>query len=139
MILLDSNVVSALMELELHPEVRAWLRGQKRHNLGLPAPSLFEVRFGIDSRPLGRRRKALQAALDEVLALVDGRVLPLDARGALLAAEVRARQRKRGITAEVPDTLIAGVALSFDAEIATRNVSDFKETGVTLINPWEGV
>ena len=138
MIVLDTNVMSAMMTLDSEPEVLHWLRHQNPRELAVPAPTLFEIRFGIEIKPAGRRRRSLEAALGEVLALLDNRILPFDGRAAALAAQVRARQKKVGRTVEIPDSLIAGVALSFDAAIATRNVAHYQQTALVVINPWHG-
>ena len=136
--LLDTNVISELRRPTCDAQVRAWADSQLPTSLYLSRVTIAEIRYGIEIKPQGRRRRALEAALDAVLALVDRRVLPLDERSATFAAEIRATQKKAGITVETPDNLIAGIARSFEASVATRNVADFRRAGVTVTNPWRG-
>jgi predicted nucleic acid-binding protein len=41
------------------------------------------------------------------------------------------------VPTKLADLQIAGIALAYNLELATRNVGDFSGLGITLINPWE--
>ena len=58
---------------------------------------------------------------------------PIEAR---TAAKLRASIQQMGRTLHVVDTLISATALVHGLTIATRNIDDFKDLGVTLKNPW---
>ena len=137
MILVDTNVFSALMRLERELEVSAWLDLQARDTLLVSAPTIFEVHHGITRLPEGKRRRELELRYADVMADVfNTSVLPLDARAAELAGRLHAEQIARGRNADVQDSQIAGVALSLGAAVATRDIDDFKGLGIPLINPW---
>jgi toxin FitB len=137
MILLDSNVVSALMRLHLEPAVLAWLGTQTVERLFISTPTVFELRFGIEAKPQGRRRRTLQAAYDEIVGgQFTDRIMSFDRASAIAAGHARARQQKRGRTVSIPDSLIAGIALTLGMEIATRDIDDFAGLGIKLVNPW---
>lgn len=137
MIVTDTNVVSAMMRLAQEPAVLSWLDAQDVGQLFIPTPAIFEIQFGIAKFPPGRRRRRLQADFDAVLASVfNGRVLDFDARAAVAAGEARAAQIAQGIVCEVPDSQIAGVALSHRAAIATRDRTGFSGLRLQLIDPW---
>ena len=137
MIILDTNVVSELMRPEPDIRVSSWLNTLPRTEVGITAISIFELRFGIELQAKGRRRKQLEDNLAEVLeAGFRGRILNFDETAANAAASISASQRLAGRSKEVRDTLIAGIVISRDADLATRNVRHFQDIGIRVINPW---
>ncbi|MDE2320159.1 MAG: VapC toxin family PIN domain ribonuclease, partial [Rhodospirillales bacterium] len=87
--------------------------------------------------PEGRRRADLIAALEAMLTEdFAGRILPFDSAAALAFAAIAASRRKAGKPISQFDGQIAALAQSRGAELATRNVADFAECGVEIINPW---
>ena len=137
MILLDTNVISALMRSRPDPAVVAWLDGQLRQEVWLPSVVVFELRYGVAALPVGQRRRSLQQALERLLEqLVQERIAPLDALAAQRAAELSADRKTRGRPVDLRDTLIAGIALARGAQLATRNARHFSDTTIGLINPF---
>jgi toxin FitB len=137
MILLDTNVISGLMRLELEPKIVHWLDGQDVETLFVASVSLFEVRFGIERLPLGKKRTLHEARLNEVMAdIIEERVINFDTPAATEAARVHVIRGIQKAKHEAPDSLIGGLALRYGARLATRNIKDFSGIGLTLINPW---
>jgi hypothetical protein len=62
--------------------------------------------------------------------------LELDGAAAAAAASIAARRRQSGLSAEIRDTLIAGIVVAHRADLATRNVRHFQDLGFQVINPW---
>jgi toxin FitB len=86
----------------------------------------------------GRRKRRLLAALDALLQIdFRERVLPFDLDAAMEAARLDAERERRGRPIDVRDTLIAGIAISRGAAIATRNVRHFADLPIEVINPWD--
>ncbi len=138
MILLDSDVISTIMRLHLDPLIAHWLRRQSPDQLITSAPSIFEMRAGIEGKPHGKRRRALEAAFNHVVGSTLGnRIAPLDAAAANAAGQLRAVQIARGRNVSVPDSQIAGIAKSLNVPLATRNTRDFSGLGLDLIDPWK--
>lgn len=137
MIILDTNVLSALMRREADPVVVAWLDAQPPESIWTTAITVFEIRFGLEVLAKRRRRKALEeafaSALDEDF---DGRVLAFDRPAADAAAAIAARRRQAGRPVEIRDVQIAAIAAARKARLATRNIRHFEGTGITLIDPW---
>lgn len=137
MILLDTNVLSALMRRDVDRRIVDWLDGQPPESVWTTAITVFEIRFGLEILDGGRRRRGLEnrfaAALDEE---IEGRILPFDRPAADAAAEIAARQREAGRPVEIRDLQIAGIAAARKATLATRNLRHFEGTGVGLIDPW---
>lgn len=137
MIILDTNVLSALMRPELNGNVIAWLDRQPHSVLWLNAISIMEVRSGLLFMPEGKRRAMLAARFDELLAgMFDRRVLSFDQKAADCAASVDLAQHKLGRDIGIGDIEIAGICLSRHATLATRNTRHFADLGLTLIDPW---
>jgi predicted nucleic acid-binding protein len=137
-IILDTNVLSALMQAVPARPVVEWLDRQPADAIWLTSVTVFEAAFGIGLLPRGRRREALGAAFERFLAgELGGRVLDLDRAAASAAASLAAARRSAGRPVDLRDTLIAGIAVARRARLATRNVRDFADLDVEVLNPWE--
>lgn len=139
MILLDTNVISALMRREPEAAVVRWLDGVPAESVWISSVTVFEVRFGLDLLAAGRRRRQLEEAFAKALAEdFEGRVLDFDKTAAEAAAAIAARERRAGRTIEIRDVQIAGIAMARRATLATRNTRHFTGLGISLVDPWAG-
>jgi predicted nucleic acid-binding protein len=137
-IILDTNVLSALMRKAPEGAVVDWLDRQPADSVWLSSITVFETRFGLALLPRGRRRNALERAFETVLTDdLANRVLDFDAVAAAAAAQLAADRQKAGRTVDLRDTLIAGIALARRATIATRNTKHFEGLDVSVISPWD--
>jgi predicted nucleic acid-binding protein len=132
MFLLDTNVVSAVRKR--HPAPAAWMRRQPRDVFYLSVVTLGEILSGARRRALRdpAAGEALEAWLNRLRGEYANRVLPIDEAIALEWGRIAAL-RTRGVA----DGLIAATAIVHGLTVATRNVADFADTGVALVNPWE--
>lgn len=138
MIVLDTNVVSEAFRVAPSAIVQAWLDAQKPTDLFLCAPVLAELRYGIERLVASARRDALEEMLSKVeRELFDNRVLPFDRASAYEFGRVQARRVNIGRPMSTMDALIAAIAISHRMAVATRDVVDFAELGLDLINPFE--
>ena len=138
MTILDTNMVSEMMRRNPEPAVVAWLDGQVKANLFVTAVTEAELRYGVVNMDAGRRRNELAREVDNILAFdFAGRILPFDSEAAREYAAIRAHLDSIGHPVEDLDLMIAAIARSYGAAVATRNVRDFADCGVPLINPWE--
>jgi toxin FitB len=138
MILLDTNVISALMRRAIEPSVEAYLRRQPPESLCTSTVCEEEIRFGILRLQAGRRRDELARAFRAFLARsLAERIIPFDSACAEACAVTRARLADSGIMIARPDIMIAATALAHGATMATRNVADFRRCGITVENPWD--
>jgi toxin FitB len=137
MIILDTNVVSAMMRRDVDLKIRDWLDSQPPESIWVTAITVFEVRLGIAILAEGRRRKQLEEDFVQTIAEdFDGRVLDLDQAAAEKAAVLCAERRLRGRPIDMRDTLIAGIAVSRRAQLATRNLRHFDDLEIVVIDPW---
>lgn len=137
MILLDTNVVSEAMKPEPHSSVRGWLNDQSAETLYLSSVTLAELLFGIAALPAGRRKEMLAQALDGLLGLFRGRVLPFDIDAARHYAELAVTAKASGRGFPTPDGYIAAIATSRNFIVASRDTAPFEAAGVAVINPWK--
>ena len=137
MILLDTNVLSALMQRDADPIVVSWLDALPPESIWTTSITVFEVRFGLELLAAGRRRRLLEEAFDNALARdFEGRVLPFDDTAARAAGLIAAQRRRAGRSIEIRDVQIAGIAAARKATLATRNSRHFEGLGLALVNPW---
>lgn len=138
MIILDTNVLSALMTPGIHQPVIRWLDRQDPDAIWTTVISLYEVRAGIHLLPEGRRKRGLNDNLDDVLARqFQARMAWYDHEAAEQAARIGTAQVKSGLNVEIQDIMIAGIVVARDAKLATRNVKHFRGITDRLVNPWE--
>jgi len=138
MIVLDTNVLSALMRKEPEAPVVKWLDAQPAASLWITAVTLMEIRFGLLTMPKGRRQNVLISAFELMLkTMIEGRIAPFDAEAGMHAANLMAQRKRKGRPVEVRDTMIAGIVLANRATLATRNTHHFADLPLTVINPWE--
>jgi hypothetical protein len=137
MIVLDTNVLSALMRVEPDRAVVRWLNGLAAESIWTTSITLFEVQFGIDVLPDGERKTALQNAFHQaVYEDMQGRILDFDAPAAAAAGTIAAGQRALGRPVDMRDAQIAGIIAARRATLATRNIRHFADTGLALVDPW---
>ena len=138
MIVLDTNVLSALMRQTPEVSVIAWLDRQPAESVWITSITLFEARLGLALLPKSRRRQMLEAAFTRLLEDdLENRVLDFDSAAATEAALLAATRQKAGRPVDMRDTQIAGIALARRATVATRNVRHFRDLNVPVVDPWE--
>ncbi len=139
MIVIDTNVISACMRARKNSPVLAWLDRQHPQDLWTTTVCLFELRYGIEALPDGDRfRHYLETSWHDIGSRIFGnRILDFDSLAADSAAELAGERRQAGRSVEFRDTFIAGIVRAHGATLATRNVRDFDDAGIAIINPWE--
>ena len=137
MFLLDTNVVSELMRDAPNPNVLSWMDKQPTQELFITAVTEAEIRTGVAILPESARRRGLADAAERTLgSLFAGRILPFDSGAARAYAEIVAACRAAGHPVSQADCQIAAIARSQGMTVATRNVRDFLDTGIEVIDPW---
>ena len=137
MIILDTNVLSALMRAVPEARVVAWLDRQPVESVWITSITMFEARLGLALLPPGRRRQTLEAAFGRLLNEdLENRVLDFDSAAATEAASLAAARQKDGRPVDMRDTQIAGIALARRATLATRNVRHFADLKISIVDPW---
>lgn len=137
MIILVTNVVSELMKQSPEPAVVAWLDAQPPESIWTTSITIFEIFFGIETLPNGRRQTAIRSAFEAALqSELEGRVLNFDQSSASESAMISASLHRIGRPVDVRDVQIAGIVSARHATLATRNTKHFADAGVSLVDPW---
>lgn len=138
MILLDTNVLSALMQVVPDEAVARWLDQQPRESIWITTITVMEIRAGLHAMPTSRKRSVLANALTVLLGeKIQGRIAVFDIPAAEEAAELMARRKLKGRPVDSRDTMIAGIAQASRATLATRNTAHFSDLSVPVVNPWQ--
>lgn len=126
MILRDTNVVSETIRAQPDASVASWLASRPSSSLFTTTITQAELLDGVELLPEGKRRRGLDDAVRRILhEAFRGRVLPFDGPAAEAYATIAAGRRSPGKPISV-----------FDAQVATRNVEDFDDCGIDLLDPW---
>lgn len=138
MILLDTNILSELLRPVPEPAVLGWLERQPAMSIYTTTVTQAEILLGVAVMPAGKRRNQLAAAVAAIFAedFVE-RVLPFDGDAAVAFADIVAARRSLGTPISQFDAMIAALARSRGAQLATRNVRDFVHCGIDVVNPWQ--
>lgn len=138
MIILDTNVISELINRGPDARVVAWADRQRRAQLLTTAITVLELLAGVEKLHSSRRRRQLESdiqwALDD---LIGGRILNFDRRAAYETATWQAQRNRAGQTVNTSDAQIAGIALARNIPVATRDTDHFVGLAVRVINPWD--
>lgn len=137
MIVLDTNVVSEIWRPTPHEGVIAWLDAQPSDTTFLCTPVLAELRYGLELLHASARRERLRAQIDTIENEVfRDRILAFDAAAAVRFGVLASKRIRAGRRMETVDALIAAIALSHNAALATRDVEDFTGIGLHVIDPF---
>ena len=132
--LLDTNVISELTKPAPEAQVLEFLVAN--NDLWLPAIVMYELEFGLQILPEGRRLDQLRSLQSTLLGEYEDRIIPIGRREAEMTAILQADARKAGQTVALADSLVAGTARVHDLCVVTRNVKDFDPLDVVIHNPW---
>ena len=138
--LVDTNVPSELTHEHPDAHVVAFLRNAGKESLFLSVMTLGEICKGIDMLPASQKRDALQEWLVvDVRSWYAGRILPVTESIAERWGRLAAAAKRKGVTVAVVDGVLAATAFEHDLTLVTRNVRDFADLGVVVLNPWDAV
>jgi toxin FitB len=135
--LLDTNVISELIAVRPDVGVVQWVDSLEPSSVFLSVITIGELRKGIEQLPDSRRKTTLCDWLnDDLLSRFRSRILALDLEVMLTWGVLTGRREREGKPLAAIDSMIAALALHHQCCLVTRNEADFRETGVTIVNPW---
>ena len=138
MIVLDTNVLSELMNPKGSKLVTAWADAQPTNSLFTTAVTKAEILYGIAILPEGaRKRRLYKTAQALFLESFSNKTLPFGQSAAEHFAVISSHRRSKGSPISQLDAQIAAICLAHQATVATRNVKDFTDCQIDIINPWE--
>jgi len=137
-IVLDTNVLSELMNLQGSRIVKNWVLTQPRENIFITSITKAEILYGIAILPDGKRKKALrESAQSMFIKEFIEQILSFESKAAECFAEIMSNRRKLGKPISQADAQIAAICLANNTAIATRNVDDFTDCQIKIVNPWD--
>jgi predicted nucleic acid-binding protein len=138
MLVLDTNVISALMHEPPQSEVTTWLDRQPRVSIWTTSITIMEIRHGIESLAPGRRRARLHLAMEALVGeKIEHRIAAFDTAAANAAAVLMAARQRAGRPGDMRDTMIAGIVIASHATLATHNTRYFADLSVPVVDPWQ--
>jgi toxin FitB len=136
--LLDTCVISELVNKNPNEQVLAWINNVPDEHIFLSVLTVGEIQRGIYKLPDSTRKETLLDWMTtDLFNRFDGRLLPLDIGVALKWGKMVARLEEVGRPLPAIDSLFAAQALTYKMTFVTRNIKDFGDSGVNLLNPWE--
>lgn len=140
MIVLDTNVISELMRQAPDDGVVRWVDRYPSDEVFITAVTAAELAYGVARLPDGQRKTVLAARISELLTEdFQDQILPFDGVAAEHYAQIAATREAAGHPIGMADAQIAAICRRFAACLATRNVKDFVDTGIAVLNPWDGI
>jgi predicted nucleic acid-binding protein len=138
MILLDTNMVSEVMRLEPSKKVLSWLDSHSDGGLLISSITIAEICYGLRILPVGQRRQGLETRFEQFVGEgFAGRIIHFDEAAARTYAEIMGLRKEKGRPMSIPDGQIAAIARVNRLNLATRNITDFEDCGIGLINPFD--
>ena len=129
--------MSELIRKSPDPIVEAWAASHTLEELFFSAVGEAELRYGAAILPEGRRRETLVKDIERMLYdAFDNRILPFDSEAARVYADIAAMRRSAGRPVAPADCQIAAIARLRDMAVATRNVRDFEDMDIKVVDPW---
>ena len=132
--LIDTNVISELTKPAPETQVIEFLTNND--DLWLPAIVMYELEFGLQTLPEGRRLERLRSLQSSLVEEYEDRIIPIGQREAEMTAILQAEARRSGENIGLADCLIAGTARVHDLCVVTRDVKDFDPLHVAIHHPW---
>lgn len=139
MYLLDTCVLSELVKTAPESSVFAWIGERKEHDLYVSAMTIAELHRGIAKLSTSGRRSDLTVWLQQLEAGFDERVMPFTRETAHVWAQMCANAEAVGKSMAALDSIIAATAVEHSLCLVTRNVRDFSQAPVELLNPWPAI
>jgi predicted nucleic acid-binding protein len=137
MILLDTNVVSEMMRVSPAEKVRTWIGEQETTQLFISTITIAEISYGINALPKGKRRDLLDDAFNKLIKeAFEHRILPFEQQSAVLYGKLMSHRKELGKPLGILDGQIAAIARAHGKRLATRNLRDFVNCELDLINPF---
>lgn len=136
MIILDTNVLSAVMRNVPEKNVIAWLDRQPQGSIWTTSITVLEIRVGLGTIPIGAKRVEFSEKFERLLDSIYHRIAIFGEEAARLSANLTALRQKKGLAGDMRDCMIAGIVLAHHATLATRNVTYFSDIAAKVVNPW---
>jgi predicted nucleic acid-binding protein len=134
--LLDTNVISEPKQKKPNKRVLEWLDAQDESKIYLSVLTVGEIRKGITRLESGKKKAELEEWLEKMRNRFARRLLPLSEKTFLVWGKMCGEFENKGIVRSALDSLLEATALEHDLIFVTRNVKNFQNSQVMILNPW---
>lgn len=136
--LLDTCTLSEMVTVRPDPNVLKWFDAQDERDLYVSIITIGEIERGIYQMPPSKKRVVLEAwCFDKLVPNFQGRIISIDRKLITTWAKMVAGLKTKGLVRPSFDSLLEATALEHDLIFVTRNVRNFVDSSVTILNPWE--
>ncbi len=135
--LLDTCVLSELVKSTPDGQVLNWFEARKAHELCISAMTWGELQRGVARMPESKRRSELTLWLQQLQIGFENRILAFDQNVSEVWAHMTVEAETQGKRMTAFDSIIAATARAHECKLVTRNVRDFANAGIDLLNPWQ--
>jgi predicted nucleic acid-binding protein len=137
--LLDTCVLSELIKPQPNIYVNEWMSKFNEADMLISVFTIGELRKGIDKLAIGKRRQKLNLWFQDIMNWGDRRILAFDKASAKNWGMLLAQLEAKGRPIPIVDSMIAAIALTHECTVVTRNVNDFLDIDIPVVNPWDKV
>ena len=135
---MDTNIISEMMNQAPSKNVLNWINNQNPLSLFVSTITIAEILYGLQIKPSGQRKNILSERFNLFIKKAfEQRVLSFNESAAVHYSEIMAYRKELGQPMSLPDGQIAAIARSKNLNVATRNIRDFTNCGLSLINPFD--
>jgi len=134
--LLDTCVLSEFIKPQPDKSVNNWIAKVNEADMLVSVFTIGELRKGIDKLDAGKRRQKLNLWFQDIITWGDGRILEFDKISAKNWGTLVAQLETQGQPMPIIDSMIAALAMTYECTLVTRNVNDFMNVNLPVINPW---
>lgn len=135
--LLDTNIVSEPKQKRPNKRVLEWLDAQDEAKLYLSVLAIGEIKKGIARLESSKKKAILEKWLEQLRARFSRRILPITEKTFLVWGKMCGEFERKGVRRPAFDSLLEATALEHDMIFVTRNVKNFQNSQVMILNPWE--
>lgn len=136
--LLDTNIVSETVRPKPERRVLAWIEERSPAELFLASMTIGELMRGARRIKDEPRRTTYERWIENDLSeQFEGRILPFDDKAARTWGRLMGDGDRKGLTPAAADAQIAAIAINHGLILVTRNVRDFQNFDLEIINPWD--
>ena len=133
----DTCFLSEFVKQEQSKLILGWMEQQNEQNLYISSITWGELQRGVAKLPFSHRKSDLTVWLNQMKESFSARILPISVDVSEQWGLMTADLESRGLSMPLMDSLIAATARHYQMTLVTRNVNDFKDTQLQLINPWQ--
>ena len=137
MLILDTTILAEVIRPAPDPRIGAWLGAQQRDDLYTTSIALADLLLGVERLPPGKRKSDSVAAIGEIFAFFEKRILPFDQDAARAYPTIVQNQKMMGRELKVAGAMLAAITRSRGAMLASRTPDEFSGCGIRVVNPWE--